>query len=168
MYDSYKSFVYVEAGKYCNSMISIEEIVQKVWLRLCTEEEILQGLSSAKYYSYLSAIVRNTFLSLCRRKMNADYSSCFLDSKNTQVSRESLESPADLSMLCRLMADISGAEKELLERKYILRETDAEIASAMCICDIGEQKLFLGVKKTVLSTLRNKDVGWTTSSHRKK
>lgn len=125
--------------------------MQAVWARLCTEEEKLQGLSSAKYYSYLSVIVRNTFLSLSRKKKSADYGPCFCCSQNTKRGPDSL----NFTNLCQLMTNISEPEKEVLERKYFLQETDVEIASAMGICDICERKLFSRARKAFLSTLRS-------------
>lgn len=134
-YETYKRFVFKEAGKYFDNPSDIEDLTQEVWLSISRKGEQLSTFSSAQQFSYLAAAVKNKAISLMRKHKETLplelASNITYDESDTLL--ELIDRKITMDEFHRLWSNVPAVERELLERKYFLLETDAEIASTMGI-----------------------------------
>lgn len=134
-YGAYSQFVYQQAWKYTSNPSEVEDLVQDVWLKLYLKCELLYSYSEKQQLSYIAVTARNTAISNARR----NHHTCSMDSL-TNLSWNSTELLDDLydrqirmETFRTAWPHVPAAARELLERKYILMESDDEIAQAMAI-----------------------------------
>lgn len=134
-YETYKRFVYKEASRYYENPSDIEDLTQEVWLSVGSQGKQLSTCTSAQHFSYLATVVRNKAISLLRKRhetLPLEYANNLsvdaFENLLTQIDRENA-----MVKFRKMWADVPAAERELLERKYFLQETDAEIAETMGI-----------------------------------
>lgn len=142
LYVQYCRFVYNEAWKYHSNEFDVDDLVQEVWLNLCNKSEVLRSFSKAQMTAYLSVAVRHTAISVVRRQhaeisleeINA-IAYCELDYIHENVDRT-----IRIQLFRQLWPTVPPRTREILERKYILQESDEEIA------------LHIGVRKNSVRT----------------
>lgn len=154
-YDRYRLYVYKLAWQFGNPKIEVEDLVQEVWAKLCTKADKLILQSSEQQLAYISATVRNTAISLTRQRQievplenaygisynEADVLNCILDRR---LSARRFQ---------QIWPHIPQSARELLERKYLLDESDTEIARAMGIGTNSVRMYLSRARKTALAVL---------------
>lgn len=135
-YESYNQYVYKLAWQRCCNVQEVEDVVQKTWLSLFTKAELLRTLSVPKQMSYISVTLTNV-IRLDAREKKAAF--CSLDG----ISDVPYDGAAMLESITarrikilsfrKIWSSVDGTSRELLERKYVLLETDEEIAAKLNI-----------------------------------
>lgn len=158
LYETYSRLIYKEAWKYFDSIYDVEDLVQEVWIKLCQKIDQLYGFSRAQIVSYITTSVKNNAISMMRKQ----HPECPLEYADNIAYQEAelLNNIMDRKMRIEAFREIwpcvpAGA-RELLERKYILNETDAEIADAMRISKNSVRMALTRARKTALSVLEEK------------
>ena len=154
-YDQYSRYVYKLAWQYCSSIDAVDDLVQDVWLRLCTKAELLYGLSQARQLTYIATTIRNTVISLSRKARPE----CSLEIihgigyNEADVLNVIFDRKLSVERFREIWKLVPGTARELLERKYLLEESDAEIANILGI-GVGSVRIYLSrARKTAFDVL---------------
>lgn len=155
LYETYSRLVYKEAWKYFDSASDVDDLAQEVWVKICQKFDQLPNYSKAQLITYLITIVRNTAISMLRKHER----DCPLECANniTYNEAELLNSIIDrkirIEQFQKAWPSVPQTARELLERKYILGETDADIAKSMGIGRNSVRMALTRARKTALSVL---------------
>lgn len=155
LYDQYNRYTYKLAWQYCKFEYEVSDLVQEVWLKLYLKAEKLLSLSPEQQISYISTTLRNTALSYFRK----ENITLPLDSANGVAINEPdildriLDRRSNIQRFYQLWTLVPQPARELLERKYFLEETDAEIAIAMGIGRNSVRMYLTRARKTAYSVL---------------
>lgn len=155
IYDMYSKFTYHQAWKYFDSVHDVEDLVQEVWLKLCTKEEQLGGYSREQQAAYISTTVRNTAVSMMRKR-TGEYPleiAAGIGINEAEVLNEILDRRLKSHAFQQIWPNVPFSARELLERKYILMESDRTIAEAMGISPGSVRMYLTRARKTALSVL---------------
>lgn len=135
LYDEYSCYVYKIAWQYCTCHTDVEDLVQEVWIRFCVNPHRLYTLSKPRQMSYISSTVRNTAISLTRNSVvelpletAQRITYCEAEILNRVLDRK-----ISASLFRQIWPRVPQPAREILERKYFLDESDAEIATALGI-----------------------------------
>lgn len=158
LYETYSRLIYKEAWKYFDSLYDVEDLVQEVWIKLCQKADQLYNFSKAQIVSYIATSVKNNAISMLRKQ----HPECPLEYADNIAYHEAelLNNIMDRKMRIDAFREIwpcvpAGA-RELLERKYILNESDAEIADAMGIGKNSVRMALSRARKSAFSVLEEK------------
>lgn len=154
-YETYKRFVFKGASKYFSNPSDIEDLTQDVWLSISRRGDQLCTYSPAQHFSYLAATVRNKAISSMRKHhdtisleditpLSTDYTDAILEEIDRRILLERFR--------C-IWSNIPSSERELLERKYFLLESDTEIAAIMGIQKNSVRMALSRSRKTALAYL---------------
>lgn len=155
LYNEYSRFVYKEAWKFHNNTFDVDDLVQEVWLKLCRKVDLLTGYSSAQLNAYLSVVVRNTAISSARKRHihlsldEADNIPYF----EAEALHDNIDRLIRIQVFRQLWPSVPPQARELLERKYILQESDAEIAYEMGIHKNSVRMYLTRARKTAHAIL---------------
>lgn len=134
IYSRYHVYVCWLARSKCSKGVDVEEIVQNTWEALCEKWEVLAGLPTEKQTAYISSTVTNCVRMAVRKKK---VKTCSLESigqygyNGTQVLERMFDHGMLISNFREAWKQVEPDVRELLERRYILEQTDAQIAAAM-------------------------------------
>lgn len=134
-YTEYNRYVYKLAWQANSNPNDVDDLVQEVWMRLCSKAHYLIDFSKKRHLSYISATVKNTAISMAR-KYTSEYPLEFAQTISYDEA-EILNTLFDRQVIIKRFHEVwklvPPDTRELLERKYILIETDKEIARDMGI-----------------------------------
>lgn len=135
LYQEFKGIMHATARKYASEYHTDEDIVQDSLLKLIPKVKTLRSLERCTLASYIVSTVRNTGINHLKahqaeREATVDVS----DDRLAGITSKGLS--LDELMLLKERQDqlwkiwpiLSGSEQTLLEGKYILGYTDAELA----------------------------------------
>ena len=134
-YDAYARFVYKLAWETGCPNSDVEDLVQEVWLRLCTKEKLLMEFTKERQLAYIATTVRNTAVSMARRRIG-EYpleSAHLLFFDEASILNAIFDRQIRIKCFYEVWKQVPPASREILERKYVLLETDGEIAAALGI-----------------------------------
>jgi len=157
LYTTYSKFIYKEAWKYCNDSEDVDDLVQEVWVKLCSKGDMLSGFSKQQHCTYLSAAVRNTAISLARKKRETlplDFAEQY-GYNEPELLNERLDRQLTVDLFRKAWPQIPLETREILERKYILSQSDKEIARTMQIGENSVRMYLTRARKTALALLKN-------------
>lgn len=144
LYSMYSKYVYHLAWKYCISTFDVDDLVQEVWLKLCTKGDQLSGYSREQQVAYIAATVRNTAISKARKKTEAYplelAAGIFFN--EADILNEIFDRQLKIQTFQKIWPTVPVQARELLERKYMMMESDQEIAEVMGI-SIGSVRMYL-------------------------
>lgn len=134
-YQKYCNFLYKLAWQYRSNRHDVEELMQTVWLRLCEKADVLALMSPERQLSYMATTLRNTAISLSRSNgvewsLETAENICYNESDILDVL---LDRKLRIDRFWKIWPQVPADARELLERKYFLKETDKEIASVLGI-----------------------------------
>ena len=156
LYDRYSDYLYKLAWELCSSPQDIDDLVQTVWVKLIAKEQILRTLSHPQKLNYISRTLRNLLREDARRKKllvctleSVDgFDSGYIDEINDSIDHEMKR-----RLFSEVWPTVNEDVRELLERKYDLKESDEEIARMMGI-KVASVRMYLSrAKKTARNTL---------------
>lgn len=133
-YTEYSRYVYKLVWQAIDNPGDVEDLVQEVWLRLCAKGDLLINFSKKRHLSYITATVKNTVISMIR-KQHVEYPLEFaytLFYCEDEIINAIFDRRTKIHRFYEVWLLVPASTRELLERKYILLETDEEIA-----CDLG-------------------------------
>ena len=154
-YYEYRLFVYKLAWQHCDGKTDAEDLAQEVWEKLCTKEKVLFAYSKKQQIAYISAVVRNTAVSFARKEKKT----CPLDQaynlgyNEANILNEVMDRQMKAEIFYRIWPSVPESIRELLERKYLLLESDAEIAAAMGIGKNSVRMYLSRARKTACAIL---------------
>lgn len=160
LYETYSQFVYKEAWKYYNNSFDVEDLVQEVWLRLCRKGDLLCTYSKSQLFAYIAVSVKNNAISLVR-KQNKDIPLEFADYityDEVEIINDLIDRQMRIEEFRKVWSLVPEHERELLERKYYLLETDEEIAKTMGINKNSIRMSLSRARKKALSVLSKKEM----------
>lgn len=154
-YHQYNQYVYKLAWQHCNSKVEVEDLVQEVWLRLCTKSRKLASLSKKQQLSYISTTIRNTAILLTRqRKLDLPLDAAdYIGYDEVTILNSILDRQLSAQNFRKLWSLVPQPARELLERKYLLYESDAEIALAFSVRATSVRMYLSRARKEALSIL---------------
>lgn len=156
-YREYQQFVYQQAWKYTSAAFDVDDLVQDVWLKLCQKCELLSTYSKKQQLSYLAVAVRNTAISNAR-KAKGSCSIDFLENAaydGANLLDEIFDRKFRIEAFRAAWVQVPGTTRELLERKYILMESDEEIARQMQIHPNSVRMALSRARKQAFSILQH-------------
>lgn len=154
-YETYSKFVYKEAWTYCQTLDETEDLTQDVWVKLCEKESLLTTLSPKQHFVYLSTTVRNMAISLSRKQKETlplEYAEKYGYNESERLI-EALDRKLSIEHFRAEWPKVPQPAKEVLERKYILLESDKEIAQNMKIAPASVRMYLTRARKTALTVL---------------
>lgn len=136
MYESNVSRMYREAGKYVSLAEDIEDVVSDAVVKLVDKVDLLQEIEECKRIPYATTTVRHMAFRLLRRKnrlqtVSFDELEAFLSAPNGENADDKILGEQRKSRLQELLDTLPIEDRLLLEEKYILLWSDAEIAKAL-------------------------------------
>lgn len=134
-YETYNNFVFKEASKYFDNLSDIEDLTQEVWISISRRGEQLCRYSATQQLSYLAVVVKNKAISMLRKHHDTVPLEFIYDASSNEINWlvEQIDRRIAIEAFHRFWINIPVEEREILERKYFLLESDAEIASTMGI-----------------------------------
>lgn len=154
-YETYRKFVYKEAWLYCKTIDEADELSQEAWVKLREKETVLKNLSLKQRFVYLSTTVRNTAISLSRKQKETvplEFAEQY-GYNEPDLLIEALDRKLSIEHFRAVWPGIPQPAKEILERKYVLLESDKEIAQSMRIAPNSVRMYLTRARKTALAFL---------------
>ena len=155
-YDSYHLYVYKLAWQYWNRPEDIDDFVQEIWVRLCTHTSKLESMPHEEQLAYISTTIRNTAISLSRKKnheVSLDEAE-WITYNEADILNHILDKKLSTQCFRKVWPTVPQSARELLERKYLLEETDAEIALAIGIGASSVRTYLSRARKTAFAVLQ--------------
>ena len=150
--------MYLEAAKYFPCAADAEDTVSDAVVKLVDKLELLMQLDERKRAAYAVTTVRHLALHTLQRRNR--HRTVELESFDETVSAENAAMPEDALLseqrrthLQALFATLPAEERLLLEERYLLRWSDAEIAVALGIQSDSVRMRVTRAKRRVVKLL---------------
>lgn len=159
-YERYQRFIFNEAWKYRSTLPDVEDLVQEVWGSLCSKIDLLLTLSHNQVLVYLSTSVRNTAITLSRKVLSTlplEYAEKIAYDEAALLNAI-MDRRLRIAAFRKVWMAVPSRERELLERKYILLESDAEIAHALGIQASSVRMALTRARKLAFSILQENGI----------
>lgn len=149
LYLDYHRLMYATAAVYVQSPEDRQDIVQSALVKLVQNVSTLRALDSPALAAYIRIVVRNSAIDFSRRQAREAehlwYSEQDADEfavSDIPTMDERLENRELGTSLRRALEQLSDTDQRLLTGKYLLGETDSELAEAVgCSVDSVRMKL---------------------------
>lgn len=128
LYQNYRRLMFAIAHNHLSNPEDCGDVVQDAVLKLCRRVSVLRGLSEPALITYIQLTVRNTALNYQRHlAIMGRYAAAEPNIENVkpQDYRLFIEQKIDLS---NAWERLSEEDQELLYRKYIIDQTNADLA----------------------------------------
>ena len=130
-YESYKGYLFHTARKFTNSQADCEDIVQDVLVRLMRNISTLRRLSKNQTATYLFLTVRSVYTDRVKSPQQRVilFSDVSLEMFNKDVENDTQDYGYNAKWDAEILKSMLPAKDwDLLEEKYILEQSDNEIA----------------------------------------
>ena len=133
-----RGYLYAQAQKYLPNPQDAEDIVHDALVKIIDHMDVFKSLQPAQQLLYARTTVKHLACSLCRRE-NRVPKVPFEEVLPVPVAEESqqpeniLQSNQRREKIRSIWENLEGEERLLLEQKYILRWSDAELAKYLDI-----------------------------------
>lgn len=146
VYDAYGRLMFSIAQEMAPK--DTEDIVQESLLRLIAKVDLLQTLDQARLVNYVSTTTKHTAYTFLRKKKKEDSVFFSVDQEiddfpdpDGSVEEQFLRADSP-DALCAVWPSLSVDDRIVLSGRYILRQTDAELAEDLgCSADSVRMKL---------------------------
>lgn len=150
--------MYREASKLFSRPSDIEDVVYEALAKLIDKIAVLQELSEGERLQYVIVTVKHTAINMTRRASFLPTAS--FDEMDSFFTAPTDASPEDYILkeqrnayLRSIFSEISLEDRLLLEQKYILKWTDAEIAEGLSIQPASVRMRLTRTKRKIAETL---------------
>lgn len=134
LYQEFKGLMFATAKQYISSQSDCEDIIQDCLVKLIEKISVLRVKNHCVLSSYIVHTIRNTSINYLKRQEVMQSKTYSLDEQDSEIA--SSEPSMDELMavlerkeqLSRIWSQLPEEEQLLLEGKYILHYTDAELA----------------------------------------
>lgn len=162
LYLDHEKIMYAEMLKICDDRFAMDDVLQDSLIRLIDKIDVLRSLDKRKRINYIITTVRNQMRNYLRnQKQNVPYS---LDEEDTSWQK-TLAADLDLddvlfrkdqiNRLHRIWPQLSEQAQQLLEEKYILGLSNAEIAVNLGVKTESVRMMLTRARKEALYYLKD-------------
>lgn len=138
LYREFEKLMYYTAQQFASNRVDVEDIVQDSVVKLIQKVETLQSLQRCKLAGYIVSTVRNTAINhlkaeaVISKHTYRDLGNELDEMENQMLPLDELLILADRrDALAGVWKSISETDRYLLEGRYILELTNAEMASQL-------------------------------------
>lgn len=164
MYNRYKNLMFSTAQKYTANIADQEDIVQTSLERLIRIFSNMQPSKRCISATYVVYTVRSVSIDLLR-KQGKDIEHCISLADNSLDEVESTSEPLDnffalseqAAQLKRVLSMLPAEERILLNGKYILNQTDKELAAILGCKPSSIRMKLTRARKRAMKLLQGKD-----------
>lgn len=137
LYYEYERLMFATARRYIDDRTEQEDVVQESLKKLIEKQERLAGLAQAAQAGYVATTVRNTAISILREKTKGKDKILSLDALGEDALHRYMIPIREEEIIRQEMArqlkegleHMEPQERALLEGKYILAQSDKELAA---------------------------------------
>ena len=158
IYDRYHKYVYKCARQECFRPDDVDDVVQTVWELLWAKRDTFGALSTCKQIAYITVTVKNV-VRMNARKKKLTY--CSLDTiaelgyDGSAILEYNMDRKIRIEKFRKIWSKVDPAIREILERKYVLGQTDIEIANSMKVKPTSIRMYLTRARRIALATLHN-------------
>ena len=127
IYYEYERLMFATARRYIDDRTEQEDVVQESLKKLIEKQERLAGLAQAAQAGYVATTVRNTAISILREKTKGKDK--ILSRYMIPIREEEMIRQEMARQLREGLEHMEPQERALLEGKYILAQSDKELAA---------------------------------------
>lgn len=160
LYLEHREIMFHTARRMLNSPQDAEDVLNEALLRLQEKTDLLQAMNHKALRSYCVVTVRNTALSLLRKRaarpellFSQDEVVDHLGALDAPVE-ESLIAQAEAQELLSALSRLPLRQRDLLEMKYLLLYEDDEIASTLRVQPDSLRSLLSRAKRALYQLLK--------------
>lgn len=178
LFRTYKGLMFSEAVKLLNDYYMAEDLLQDALVRLIRPEPLqkLRKMNDAKRAAYLAATVRNLGRDWLRKKRSSkellwtDMGAVFPEALQGEAAEERhleallLQREQILDFL-NVWATLDAFTQELLERKYLLGESNRALAQRFDLAESSIPTLLRRARKRAISFLSKKTPRYPETLH---
>ncbi len=158
--------MFSEIKKLVDDSFVAEDIIQDAIVRLIDKIPLLKALEKRKQINYVITTVKNLTRNYLRKKSTRNMASFEEQNPNMQDSQNEssrnieafLINREQLLDLSKIWSELSDANRELLERKYILDQSDEEIAKVFEIKPISVRMKMTRARREALTLLQEEKI----------
>lgn len=150
--------MYREAGKLFSHSSDIEDVVYEALTKLIDKIAVLQELNERERLQYVIVTVKHTAINMIRRasllptESFDEMESFFMTSEEASPEEDILKEQRN-AYLRSIFSNIPLEDRLLLEQKYILKWSDAEIAEGLSIQPASVRMRLTRTKRKIAETL---------------
>jgi RNA polymerase sigma-70 factor (ECF subfamily) len=149
LYHEFYRLMFAEARKYFDTQEDCEDAVQEGLLKLCKNSAKLRGKPRSALAAYIVSTIRNTSITILNKRKRTEQREISLDSGQMDIVasdepplHEVMAQFDEYAQLNRIWKKLSEDDRFLLEGKYILQVSDADLAESLgCKPDSIRMKL---------------------------
>jgi RNA polymerase sigma-70 factor (ECF subfamily) len=149
LYNEFYRLMFAEARKYFDRQEDCEDVVQEGLLKLCNNVSKIRGKNRCIVAAYIVSMIRNTSITILKKRKRMEQHEVSLDSGQVDAVatddpplHEIMERFDSHAQLHQIWEKLTEDQQFLLEGKYILRLSDAELAESLgCKPDSIRMKL---------------------------
>ena len=136
-FEQYKNLLFWTAQRLISDPYAVEDLVQQAVLQLLEHEPVLRDLNDKQRASYITSTVRN--LAHYQLRQQSRHPISFLDEQedlrcDAVAEWEEMQYQQEITAkFHQCWKQIDPQVRELLERKYLLQQSDEQIAQALGI-----------------------------------
>lgn len=134
LYDTYHRLMFATAGHYLSNPADQEDAVQDSLCALVKNAKTVRALNKRVLPSYLVSTVKNTAITILRGQKGQPLSlddEAIGDANTPAAPEDSFRYLGHKEQIAALWKSLSPADRFLLEGKYILGYSDAQLASRL-------------------------------------
>lgn len=137
-YEQHKQFLYYIIRRRCHNEDDVQEVVQESWVRLLKHISALREINECKVPKYIALTVRAVYIDLEKKKHSARTVSLdefLLETFHGGVTQTEtdMEEIDRRTKIHKLKESLSTRDWFVLEGKYILGYSDAELAEQLSV-----------------------------------
>ena len=155
LYEEYNQYIYKLAWQHACRNVEVDDLVQEAWLKICGKTLHISQLQKPQQLAYLAAVVRNTACSFSRstsHEVPLEYADK-LTYCEAEILNRILDRKISIELFRKVWPCVPIASRTILERKFILNESDEEIAYVLGINKNSVRMYLSRAKKSALSVL---------------
>lgn len=161
-YEENLTWMYYEARKYFTREVDVEDIVSSAIVKLIDKIDVLQGLDKSKRLPYAGATVRHLALNVLKHEnhfqmLSYDALELYLSASENTLAEQKILDEQRRACLHTILNELLVDEWLLLEEKYILLWTDAEIATTLNIQPDSVRMRITRAKRKMVKALNKQD-----------
>lgn len=159
LYINYHLLMYHEIKKFVSSNWTADDLVNDVLINLIDKVALLKTLDAKRLASYIAITSKNVARNYIRKQRRTREVILSDIESSDSLKNDGVESIVltnlMLEQLHNIWSQLSDDTQELLERKYILRESDSEIARAFQVKTSSIRMKLSRARKEALELLSN-------------
>lgn len=161
LYTDYKLLMFSSIKKIINDQDVAEDLIQDVLVKLIEKIDLLRDFEHKRLAAYIVTACKNHARNYIRSLHSKDISSfddLSYDPPSSIVMEDIVVNKMLLERLMERWSELPEHVQELLERKYILLQTDEEMAASMGVKPSSIRMKLTRARKTALAMLESSEI----------